>query len=132
MLTCELPPSDSLSLQDIWTDAARVRQILNNLIANALKYTPSGSITVRASRSAETGGAQLEVVDTGIGIPPEHQERIFEPYVRLEDASIPRAEGSGLGLAVVKRLADRLGASLRLQSQPGQGCHFTVTLPNLD
>lgn len=132
MLTCELPPSDSLSLQDIWTDAARVRQILNNLIGNALKYTPSGSITVRASRSAETGGAQLEVVDTGIGIPPEHQERIFEPYVRLEDARISRAEGSGLGLAVVKRLADRLGASLRLQSQPGQGCHFTVTLPNLD
>lgn len=131
-LQCELPPSDSLSLQHIWTDAARVRQILNNLIGNALKYTPSGSISVRASRSPETGCAQLEVIDTGIGIPPEHQDRIFEPYVRLEDTRIASAEGSGLGLAVVKRLADRLGASLHLQSLPGQGSHFTVTLPQLD
>ncbi|MBI5926019.1 MAG: hypothetical protein HY836_10515 [Aquabacterium sp.] len=128
-LTCELPPSDSLSLQHIWADGARVRQILGNLIGNALKYTPSGSITVRASRASSTSPAHLEVIDTGIGIPPEHQERVFEPYVRLEDARITGAEGSGLGLAVVKRLADRMGAAVHLQSQPGQGSHFTVILP---
>lgn len=128
-LTCELPPADSLSLQHVWTDGARVRQILSNLIGNALKYTPSGSIQVKAGIAPTTGHVQLDVIDTGIGIPAEQQARVFEPYVRLEDARVTGAEGSGLGLAVVKRLADRMGATVSLSSQPGHGSHFSVTLP---
>lgn len=128
-LSCELPPADSLSLQHVWTDGARVRQILNNLIGNALKYTPSGSIMVKAGIAPATGHVQLDVIDTGIGIPTEQQERVFEPYVRLEDARVTSAEGSGLGLAVVKRLADRMGATVNLSSQPGHGSHFSVILP---
>lgn len=128
-LTCELPPADSLSLQHVWTDGARVRQILSNLIGNALKYTPSGSIQVKAGVAPTTGHVQLDVIDTGIGIPAEQQARVFEPYVRLEDARVTGAEGSGLGLAVVKRLADRMGATVSLSSQPGHGSHFSVTLP---
>lgn len=128
-LSCELPSADSLSLQHVWTDGARVRQILSNLIGNALKYTPSGSITVKAGLAPATGHVQLDVIDTGIGIPAEQQERVFEPYVRLEDARVTSAEGSGLGLAVVKRLADRMGATVSLHSQPGHGSHFSVTLP---
>lgn len=128
-LACELPPADSLCLHNIWTDGARVRQILGNLIGNALKYTPSGRITVKAGVAPEAGHVQIEVIDTGIGIPPEQQERVFEPYVRLEDARVASAEGSGLGLAIVKRLADRMGAQISLISQPGQGSRFTVILP---
>lgn len=128
-LSCELPPADSLSLQNVWADGARVRQILNNLIGNALKYTPTGSITVKAGLAPMAGHAQLEVIDTGIGIPADQQARVFEPYVRLEDARVTSVEGSGLGLAVVQRLTDRMGAKISLSSQPGHGSHFTVILP---
>lgn len=129
-IVCERPPQDALALHDAWTDAARVRQILSNLITNALKYTVSGCITVRVALSdVDEGTARIEVIDTGIGIPPPDQQRIFEPYVRLDDQRASKAEGSGLGLAVVKRLVERLGGDVSLRSEAGQGSCFTIKLP---
>lgn len=129
-IVCEWPPQNALALHDAWTDAARVRQILSNLITNALKYTVSGRITVRVALSdVDEDTARIEVIDTGIGIPPQDQQRIFEPYVRLDDQRASKAEGSGLGLAVVKRLVERLGGDVSLRSEAGQGSCFTVKLP---
>lgn len=129
-LVCECPQRDVQALHEVWTDAGRVRQILSNLIANALKYTTQGRITVRISMSDKDNTTMcIEVVDTGIGIPPHDQHRIFEPYVRLDDPRAGKVEGSGLGLAVVKRLVERLGGEVSVLSDIGQGSCFTVRLP---
>ncbi len=129
-IVCECPPQDAQALHGAWTDAARVRQILSNLITNALKYTVSGCITVRVALSdVDEDTARIEVIDTGIGITQQDQQRIFEPYVRLDDERASKAEGSGLGLAVVKRLVERLGGDVSLRSEAGQGSCFTVKLP---
>lgn len=128
-LDCDVPLVAPPALKEVWTDSARVRQILDNLIGNALKYTMAGRITVRAQLSPEQNGIQLDVQDTGIGIPEHDRARIFEPYVRLEDRSAGAVEGSGLGLAIVKRLVDRLDGVLHLRSVLGQGSCFTVILP---
>lgn len=124
------PQQDAPALRDVWTDAARVRQVLSNLIVNALKYTISGHITVRV-RISETDAdtACIDVIDTGIGIPPQDQQRIFDPYVRLDDPRVGKVEGSGLGLALVKRLVERLGGEVSVRSDVGQGSCFTVRLP---
>lgn len=129
-IVCEWPQQDALALHDVWTDGGRVRQILTNLVTNALKYTVSGRITVRVSLSdTDDATARIEVIDTGIGVPPPDQQRIFEPYVRLDDQRAGKVEGSGLGLAVVKRLVERLGGRVSLHSEVGQGSCFTVSLP---
>jgi len=129
-IVCEWPQQDALALHDVWTDGGRVRQILSNLITNALKYTVNGRITVRVSLDNTDGAtARIEVIDTGIGIPPPDQQRIFEPYVRLDDQRAGNVEGSGLGLAVVKRLVERLGGEVSLRSEVGQGSCFSVSLP---
>jgi signal transduction histidine kinase len=128
-LDCDVPMMPDPALARVMTDSARVRQILDNLIGNALKYTTAGCVTVRAQLNPEQNGVQLEVQDTGIGIPEQDRARIFEPYVRLEDRRAGSAEGSGLGLAIVRRLVDRLGGALHLRSVLGQGSCFTVVLP---
>lgn len=126
----EWPQPDALALHDVWTDGGRIRQILSNLITNALKYTVNGRITVRVSLdNTDDATARIEVIDTGIGIPPQDQQRIFEPYVRLDDQRAGNVEGSGLGLAVVKRLVERLGGEVSLRSEVGQGSCFSVSLP---
>ena len=114
-----------------------MRQILCNLISNAIKYTRQGRITVRIEWDEPAQCVHLSVSDTGIGIAPSDQQRIFEPYVRLEvrldvrpqESPPAQPEGTGLGLAVVKRLVDRLGGSLHLYSEVNKGSTFTVTLP---
>lgn len=110
------------------SDEGRIRQILANLVSNGLKYTPTGGVTIHATVSS-SGGVRLEVSDSGIGIEEQALAKIFQPYVRLEDAKRHTPEGSGLGLAVVQRLVERLGGSIRVSSQPGQGSRFTVDLP---
>lgn len=128
---------ESPALREVEIDPQRVRQVLDNLLNNALKYTAHGQITVRLSappNGSDAGDAQrdlmqLEVIDSGVGIASEALSRIFEPYVRLEDRKLPRTEGSGLGLAVVRRLVDRLGGQLALESRPDHGSRFVVWLP---
>ena len=115
-------------------DALRLRQVLTNLLGNAIKYTHKGEITVRAGlRSKSDRDACLEflVQDTGIGISPEEQQKLFVPFEQAEAATRRRHEGSGLGLSISSRLVDLLGGRIWVESQLGRGSefHFTVCMP---
>ncbi|MBC7698837.1 HAMP domain-containing sensor histidine kinase [Aquabacterium sp.] len=133
-LSIDIAPDEQTSLQTVTADATRVRQIVSNLISNALKYTMVGGVTVHASLSRQQRGRAMTIVveDSGIGIAAHHLAAIFQPYVRLEDARALRVDGSGLGLAVVQRLVDRLGGRLHVDSHPDRGSRFTVELPMAD
>jgi two-component system, OmpR family, sensor histidine kinase BaeS len=108
-------------LPTIRADPVRIRQALDNLVANALTHAPSAEAVLVSAR-VEGGELLLSVTDAGAGIPLDEHSRIFDPGVRL-DASRP---GSGLGLAVVRAIADAHGADLRLDSAPGRGSTFTL------
>jgi PAS domain S-box-containing protein len=109
-------------------DPVRVRQILSNFVANALKFTERGSVRVAVS-VAPAGGVRLCVTDTGPGIPLEVQARLFQPFVQA-DASITRRHGgTGLGLSIVRQLAEAMGGSVGLLSRPGEGASFWADLP---
>ena len=111
----------------IYADPLRVRQVLTNILANAVKFTEKGSVTVRAR--AEGDFVCFEVEDTGIGIPQEAQERIFEEFQQVDSSSIYRYQGAGLGLAIARRLTQMHGGDIRVKSAEGQGSTFYVTLP---
>jgi signal transduction histidine kinase len=115
------------ALPTIDADARRLRQILLNLLSNAVKFTHEGEVRMRVSASAES--VVFEVTDTGIGIAPEDQERIFEMFHRTTQVRAMGIEGTGLGLAISRHLAHAHGGSLTMQSQPGVGSTFTLTLP---
>ena len=114
-------------------DAFRIRQILNNLVSNAIKYTESGSISIHAHISKNTTLAEtsynliLKVKDTGCGMTTEESRRVFQAFTRLEDAQ--GIEGTGLGLSITQELTRLLGGTIQLQSQKGKGSTFTVSLP---
>jgi len=118
--------------ESIETDESKVRQILSNLIGNALKYTDEGSVTVSARwEDAGEGGLDaivLEVADTGIGIPPEEFERVFEPFTQLHGERSSR-EGVGLGLTIARRYAELLEGTLAIQNRDGGGTSFTLSIP---
>jgi signal transduction histidine kinase len=108
-------------------DATRLKQVVLNLGDNAVKYTPAGGrVTIRLS--ATTGQGVLRVADTGIGIGEEHLPLLFDRLFRTESAG-QRAEGTGLGLAIAKRILDAHGGTISVQSAPGTGSAFTVSLP---
>ncbi len=112
----------------VHADPTALRQVLCNLIENAVRYTPSGTVTVRADEVR--GGTWIRVRDTGIGIPPEHLSRIFERFYRV-DASRSRTEGgTGLGLAIVKHLVEAHGGRVQAESQPGRGTTASAFFPN--
>lgn len=113
----------------IQTDGRRLRQVLANLLGNALKYTPSGHITLKLIPPEAHNPLRIEVSDTGIGIAEADLARIFEPYVRLEDRRVAHEEGSGLGLAVVRLLSERLGLTLSIDSRADQGTTFELRWP---
>jgi signal transduction histidine kinase len=118
-----LPPNEVV----VETDAVKVRQMIVNLLSNAVKFTDSGRIIL----SGDQKGDQLiiSVEDTGIGISPEHFERIFEPFWQVEQKATRRAGGTGLGLTVTRRLALLLGGDVTVKSEPGTGTTFTICLP---
>jgi two-component system, OmpR family, phosphate regulon sensor histidine kinase PhoR len=108
-------------------DPTAFRQILTNLVENAVRYTREGSVTVR-TRKAGSGGVWIDVSDTGIGIPGEHLPRIFERFYRV-DAGRSRAEGgTGLGLAIVRHLVDAHGGRIDATSTVGRGTTISVLL----
>jgi signal transduction histidine kinase/DNA-binding response OmpR family regulator len=114
------------------TDEGKVSQILRNLLSNALKFTERGEIRVSARPVGEDPGGPLiafSVADTGIGIAPADQQRIFEEFGQLENPVQRRVRGTGLGLPLVRRLAALLGGSVSLDSTPGEGSTFTTVLP---
>ena len=114
----------------IRTNPIRLRQILVNLVDNALKFTERGSvrITVRCSRDSVGPWLHLSVTDTGIGMTARQQARIFQPFTQADETTTRRFGGTGLGLAISKRLANMFGGDIELQSTPGQGTTFTATI----
>jgi signal transduction histidine kinase len=112
----------------IKTDAARVQQIVTNLVSNAIKFTDRGSVTIQVSATRE-GGCAIAVKDTGIGIKKEHQALIFEEFRQIDGSSTRRYSGTGLGLAIARRFAQMLGGTLTVDSTLGVGSTFTLTLP---
>lgn len=108
-------------------DAARIRQILYNLVSNAVKFTAEGRVQV--SVGGADGEVRISVQDTGIGIAPEQREILFEKFVQADASTTRRYGGSGLGLAISKRLTEMMGGAIRLDSEPGCGSTFVVTLP---
>jgi signal transduction histidine kinase len=110
------------------TDARLLEMIASNLLSNAIRYTPAGG-SVRFELARRNGELKLRVRDTGIGIAPEHQRRIFERLYRVDDARDRATGGSGLGLAIVRRAVQTLGGRIELESAPGEGSEFRVSLP---
>lgn len=108
-------------------DARRVEQIVLNLLNNAVKFTEVGRVHVGAR--PEGGGVSIAVMDTGIGIRPEDQGKIFHPFTQIDDGLTRKHEGTGLGLSISRRLAEIMGGTISLVSRPGEGSTFTVTLP---
>jgi signal transduction histidine kinase len=116
-------------LRPITTDRQKVKQILLNLLSNALKFTHSGSVTISARRVAHERVVRITVRDTGIGIAPVDQERIFEDFRQLDNSPTRAYGGTGLGLSICRRLAQMLDGGITLESKVGVGSAFTLTLP---
>ncbi len=117
--------------ETIHTDPTRLRQILINLVSNAIKFTAAGEIRVTA-RCLEVESPQprltFEVADTGIGLQPEEIGQLFQPFIQADTSTTRKFGGTGLGLAISRRLANMLGGDITLQSTPGQGSTFTLTV----
>jgi len=109
-------------------DEGLLRHILGNLIGNAIKFTESGEVRVGATRNGD-GSLHLFVSDSGIGIASEDLAHIFDEFFQLRNPERDRAKGSGLGLTICKRLVDAMGGKLCVESIPGKGSRFTVSLP---
>lgn len=122
LLDCDNAPSQ------IITDAFRLQQILMNLASNAIRYTETGSVTIKCSKLSNNQWS-IAVIDTGIGISPEDQLRLFQPFERAQAQNKRPPDSTGLGLAIVERLVDLLQGRIYLASQVGEGTTFMVILP---
>jgi CheY-like chemotaxis protein/nitrogen-specific signal transduction histidine kinase len=116
------------------SDRSKLKQILTNVVGNAVKFTDSGAVTVRVAAAIDERGAQrnrvqISVEDTGIGIPPETLNRIFEKFYQVDSTPSRSHEGTGLGLYISKQLTELLGGTIRVESLPGKGTTVTLTVP---
>jgi signal transduction histidine kinase/DNA-binding response OmpR family regulator len=132
-LTCHIAPEVPETLV---LDALRIRQVLMNLVSNAVKFTSEGGITIEALGAPAEGDApsfnlMLRVSDTGIGISPEDHERIFSAFEQAASSEAHAAQGTGLGLSITHRLIEMMGGKIAVTSTPGEGSIFTVTLPHV-
>jgi signal transduction histidine kinase/HAMP domain-containing protein len=123
----ELRSEVPTDLSPVWADRARTRQILVNLLANAVKFTDRGAVTVHASES--DGWATISVSDTGIGISPEALTYIFDEFRQADSSTTRKYGGTGLGLAISRRLVDLQGGRIWVESEVGKGSVFRFTLP---
>ena len=113
----------------IFADRQKVKQIVLNLLTNALKFTPDGSVNVVARYRAGSDEIAIAVIDTGIGIAPSDQEKVFEDFQQADNSPTRQYSGAGLGLSICRRLADMMDGRITLQSQVGKGSTFTLVLP---
>ena len=120
---CKVAPD----LGEVVSDESKLRRVVTNLVQNAIKYTDAGSVSIEFTR-VEQSHWQLHVSDTGRGIPPEYQDKIFEEFHRIP--SFEHHEGTGLGLSIVKHLVQMLGGEIRVKSKLGQGSSFYVLFPS--
>jgi two-component system sensor histidine kinase BarA len=138
-------------LPQLMGDEVRLRQVLQNLVDNAIKFTPAGGHIVVGARGVDMGlegasdddsgfvlmaasqrGLELSVADTGIGIPADQLDRIFDAFYQVDGSATREHGGTGLGLSIVKKLVEAHGGSVRVESSPGRGSKFYVTLPESD
>lgn len=127
-LVLDMPPPEAPLM--IRADPEKLRQIITNLLSNALKFTDEGAVTVQARRDADPQFVVIDVTDTGIGIPPDKQHLLFRPFVQVDGTTTRKHGGTGLGLSISRRLAELMGGSLTLYSAGlGQGSTFTLRLP---
>ena len=124
-VTLDLPKD----LKSLSSDRQKVKQILLNLLSNALKFTHAGSVTISARRDPVERTVTLLVADTGIGIAVGDQQKIFEDFRQLDNSPTRLYGGTGLGLSICRRLAQMLGGRIAVQSQVGKGSTFILTLP---
>jgi signal transduction histidine kinase len=124
-VTLQLPRD----LAPISSDRQKVKQIILNLLSNALKFTHHGGVTIATRRNAAERTLTLSVTDTGIGIAGTDQDRIFEDFRQLDNSPTRAYGGTGLGLSICRRLAQMLGGRISVQSQVGKGSTFVLTLP---
>lgn len=122
---------DGIQLADVKGDPLRLRQILNNLVSNALKFTESGHVTIQLSQAPDGDDwlTTLEVIDTGTGVPEAKRDTIFEAFHQADASITRRYGGTGLGLSISRQLARLMGGELRLRANPGGGSCFSLTLP---
>ncbi len=118
------------NIPTLHTDGLKVSQILRNLISNALKFTERGEVRVRAT-ATQRDEVTFSVSDTGVGIPLEYHERIFEEFVQLEGVRQQKVKGTGLGLPITKRLTELLGGKISVESGAGAGTTISVTIPTV-
>ena len=108
-------------------DAGRIRQILINLVSNAIKFTDKGSVEIDVA--ADDGAFKISVKDTGPGVAPADQKRIFEQFQQVDSSSTRKKGGTGLGLSISRQLVDMHGGRIDLDSTPGVGSTFTIVVP---
>jgi signal transduction histidine kinase len=106
-----------------------VKQVLLNLLSNAIKFTPRGSVTVISTYRRASREIAVAIADTGIGIAPDEQARVFEDFHQVDSSPTRERGGAGLGLSICRRLAVMLGGTIELESKPGEGSTFTLVLP---
>jgi len=121
-LAIDLPPS-------LLADSARIRQVLINLVGNAVKFTASGGVVVRADHEAATGRLTVRVSDTGPGIARDMRDRLFQRFSQVDGSVSRRHGGTGLGLAICKSLVELMGGVIGVESEPGQGSTFWFAIP---
>jgi two-component system, OmpR family, phosphate regulon sensor histidine kinase PhoR len=122
--------ADAAGAPPVMADRDQLRQILENLLENAVKYTAPGGQATLAARAGGDGSVAFEVSDDGPGIPAEHLPRIFERFYRVDKARSRDLGGTGLGLSIVKHLAEGMGATVAVESEPGRGTRFRVHVPS--
>ena len=126
----QLVVETAADLGEVTVDPMRLRQILLNLLSNACKFTKEGEITLRARKVADGRDViELSVSDTGIGMTPEQQVKLFEEFTQADASTAQRFGGTGLGLAITRKLARMMGGDVTVTSEPGKGSAFTVRLP---
>jgi two-component system phosphate regulon sensor histidine kinase PhoR len=117
------------SIGQILANEFSINEMITNLLFNAVKYSPEGK-TVHLEARSKDDHVQINIADTGIGIPADELENVFEEFFRATNAKQREKDGTGLGLSIVKQIVERHGGRISVQSELGQGTKFTVTLPN--